>query len=79
MIKIECQSFIMHFITKVNLLKQHDMSFLSLVKVTRPKLSEGGPHITNLIQGVPSEETNRHRQIEFSISITRTELPLRSC
>ena len=35
--------------------------------ITRPEVSEGGPAITNLIQGVAREEADRHRQIEVSI------------
>ena len=49
----------------------------SYIYVTGPEVSEGGPPITNLTQGVPSEETERHRQIKVSISITRMDLPLR--
>ena len=30
---------------------------------TRPEVSEGGPAITNLIQGVEREEADRHRQV----------------
>ena len=36
---------------------------------TRPEVSEGGPVITNLIQGVTREEADRHRQIEVSMDL----------
>ena len=36
---------------------------------TRPEVSEGGPVITNLIQGVAREETDIHRQIEVSMDL----------
>ena len=36
---------------------------------TRPEVSEGGPAITNLIQGVAREEADRHRQIEVSMDL----------
>ena len=35
----------------------------------RPEVSEGGPGITNLIQGVAREEADRHRQIEVSMDL----------
>ena len=41
---------------------------------TRPEVSEGGPAITNLIQGVAREEADRHRQIEVS-SLTKLVQP----
>ena len=37
--------------------------------LTRPEVSEGGPAITSLIQGVAREEADRHRQIEVSIDL----------
>ena len=37
--------------------------------ITRPEVSEGGPAITNLIQGVAREEADRHRQIEVSMDL----------
>ena len=37
--------------------------------LTRPEVSEGGPAITNLIQGVAREETDIHRQIEVSMDL----------
>ena len=36
---------------------------------TRPEVSEGGPTITNLIQGVAREKANRQRQIEVSMNL----------
>ena len=36
---------------------------------TRPEVSEGGPAITNLIQGVASEEADNHRQIEVTMDL----------
>ena len=41
----------------------------SAAKETRPEVSEGGPAITNLIQGVAREEADRHRQIEVSMDL----------
>ena len=38
--------------------------------VTRPEVSEGGPAITNLIQGVAREEAHIHRQIEVSMDLS---------
>ena len=38
-------------------------------EITRPEVSEGGPAITNLIQGVAREEADRHRQIEVSMDL----------
>ena len=49
---------------------------LSVMRKTRLEVSEGDPPITSLIQGEPSEETDGHRQIKVSISITRMDLPL---
>ena len=43
---------------------------------TRPAVSEGGTQITNLIQGVPSEETDRHTLIKVSISNSRMDITL---
>ena len=37
--------------------------------LTRPEVSEGVPAITNLIQGVAGEESDRHRQIEVSMDL----------
>ena len=37
--------------------------------LTRPEVSECGPAITNLIQGVAREEADRHRQIEVSMDL----------
>ena len=38
-----------------------------ILLTTRPEVSEGGPAITNLIQGVAREEADIHRQIEVSM------------
>ena len=43
---------------------------------TRPEVSEGGLHLTGLIEEVSSEETDRHRQVEVSIFIHRKVFPL---
>ena len=40
-----------------------------LIMITRPEVSEGGPPITNLINGVAREETDIHRQIEVSMDL----------
>ena len=60
------------FITQSQI--QSEDSWVSVV--TRPEASEGGPFITSLIEGVPSEETDRHRQRKVSFFITRMDLPL---
>ena len=36
---------------------------------TRPEVSEGGPAITNLGQGVATEKADRHRQIAVSMDL----------
>ena len=41
---------------------------------TRPEVSEGGPAITNLIQGIAREEADRHIQIEVSMDLPLTKL-----
>ena len=53
------------------------------VFLTKPEVSEGDPPtdtkelITiSLIQGVPSEETDRHTHIKVSISISRMDITL---
>ena len=43
---------------------------------TRPEVSEGDPPITSLIQGVPSEETDRQTLIKVSISNSRMDIIL---
>ena len=43
------------------------MDLPSFLNETRPKVSEGGPAITNLIQGVAREEADIHRHIEVSM------------
>ena len=41
----------------------------TIIIITRPEVSEVGPAITTLIQGVASEEADRHRQIEVSMDL----------
>ena len=41
-----------------------------------PEVSDGDLPITSLIQGLPSADRDRHRQVKVSISITRMDMPL---
>ena len=50
--------------------------YIFILLITRPDVSEGDPPITSLIQGEPSEETDRHRHIKASILTSRMDIPL---
>ena len=57
---MKCSEYELDCLDDVSIEAEHPNNIRLYKNITRPEVSEGGSLIINLIQGVTSEETDRH-------------------